>query len=59
MKPHAASADSPVTRPSLLVRIRDLENQRAWEEFVEIYTPLVYGFGRKAGLQEADATDVT
>lgn len=48
-----------MTRPSLLVRIRDLENQRAWEEFVEIYTPLVYGYCCRRGLQDADAADVS
>ncbi len=50
--------NSPLTRPSLLARLRDPDNQRAWEEFVEIYTPLVFGFSRRAGLQEADAADV-
>jgi RNA polymerase sigma factor (sigma-70 family) len=50
--------NSPVTRPSLLVRMRNAEDQRAWSEFVEIYTPLIYGFCRKRGLQEADSADV-
>ena len=53
-----ASNCSPVTRPSLLVRIRDLENGDAWKEFVEIYTPLIFGYCPKHGLQEADAADV-
>jgi RNA polymerase sigma factor (sigma-70 family) len=51
--------DSHVTRPSLLVQMRDARNQCAWGEFVEIYSPLVYGFARKRGLQDADAVDVT
>ena len=34
-------------------------DQAAWSEFVEIYTPVVYGFLRKRGLQDADAADVT
>ena len=29
--------DSSLTRPSLLIRIRDSGNHRAWEEFVQIY----------------------
>ena len=33
-----------LTRPSLLLRIRDADNQQAWEQFVEIYTPLIYDF---------------
>jgi RNA polymerase sigma-70 factor (ECF subfamily) len=41
-----------------LVRIRNAEDQRAWEEFVEIYTPLIYAFCRQRGLQDADAADV-
>jgi RNA polymerase sigma-70 factor (ECF subfamily) len=52
-------AESPVTRPSLLVRLRDPGDGPAWAEFVEIYAPLVYGFGRKHGLQDADAADLT
>ena len=50
---------SPVTRPSLLVRIRDAQDREAWAQFVEVYAPLVYGLGRKRGLQDADAADLT
>ena len=52
-------SDSPATRPSLLVRIRDARDDAAWSQFVEIYAPLVYGFARKHGLQDADAADLT
>jgi RNA polymerase sigma-70 factor (ECF subfamily) len=52
-------ADAPTTRPSLLVRIRDARDERAWEQFVDLYAPLVYGFARKHGLQDADAADLT
>ena len=48
----------PVTRASLLVRIRDARDHRAWQEFVRVYAPLVYGFARKRGLQDADAADL-
>jgi RNA polymerase sigma factor (sigma-70 family) len=51
--------DSQATRFSLLVRLRDMQDAEAWFEFVEIYTPVVYGFLRKRGLQDADAADVT
>ncbi len=47
------------TRPSLLVRLREPGEQEAWREFVEIYTPLVFGFCRGRGLAEADAADVS
>jgi RNA polymerase sigma-70 factor (ECF subfamily) len=52
-------AELPSTRPSLLVRIRDLEDQQAWSQFVDVYGPVVYGYARKRGLQEADASDLT
>jgi RNA polymerase sigma-70 factor (ECF subfamily) len=53
------SDDLPTTRPSLLVRVRDATDQAAWQEFVAIYAPIVYGFARKRGLQDSDAGDLT
>jgi RNA polymerase sigma factor (sigma-70 family) len=50
--------DSPLTRASLLVQLRDGGNQGAWQEFVKLYGPMVYGFARKRGLQDADAADL-
>jgi RNA polymerase sigma-70 factor (ECF subfamily) len=52
-------ADPPTTRTSLLVRLRDARDAEAWGEFVRLYAPLVYGFARKRGLQDADAADLT
>jgi RNA polymerase sigma-70 factor (ECF subfamily) len=52
-------SDAPATRLSLLVRLRDSRDDGAWSQFVEIYAPLVYGFARKHGLQDADAADLT
>lgn len=49
---------APITRPSLLLRIRDVEDSDAWREFVRLYTPLVFGHCAWHGLQEADAADV-
>ena len=49
---------SPVTRASLLVRLRDSTNHEAWREFLQLYSPLVYGFVRNCGLQDADAADL-
>src|SRR5437764_13203233 len=51
-------AEFPPTRASLLLRLRDSRDEAAWREFVELYTPLVYGYGRKQGLQDADAADL-
>lgn len=50
--------DSPLTRASLLIQIRDGTNHGAWREFVDLYGPVVYGFARKRGLQDADAADL-
>jgi RNA polymerase sigma-70 factor (ECF subfamily) len=52
-------ADFPPTRVSLLVRLRDPHDGAAWSQFVDLYTPLVYGYARRQGLQDADAADLT
>lgn len=51
--------DLPLTRPSLLIRIRDPMDAEAWSQFVEVYGPIVYHFSRKRGLQDSDAADLT
>src|SRR3954452_4030470 len=51
-------SDPPTTRPSLLLRLRDPRDQQAWTQFVDLYGPLVYGYDRKQGLQDADAADL-
>jgi RNA polymerase sigma factor (sigma-70 family) len=52
-------ADFPATRATLLVRLRDPRDAAAWGEFVGLYAPLVYGYARRQGLQDADAGDLT
>ena len=52
-------ASLPPTQPTLLVRIRNAHDHDAWTRFVDLYAPLVYGFLRKRGLQDADAADLT
>lgn len=49
---------SPTTRASLLLRLADTENQQGWQEFVELYEPLVHRLLRKSGLQDADLREV-
>ena len=49
----------PVTRASLLVRLRSAEDAPAWAEFLRIYGPAVFSYYRRHGLQEADAVDLT
>ena len=50
--------DSPVTRQSLLVRLRNPRDGQAWSEFVAIYSPLIERLARANGLQAADAADL-
>jgi RNA polymerase sigma-70 factor (ECF subfamily) len=51
-------AEAPATRASLLVRLRDPRDQDAWTQFLALYAPLVHGYARKQGLQDADAADL-
>ncbi len=51
-------AEIPATRASLLLRLRDPHDEAAWTQFVELYAPVVYGYARKQGLQDADAADL-
>jgi RNA polymerase sigma-70 factor (ECF subfamily) len=46
------------TPPSLLQRLRQPGAQDAWVRFVKLYTPLIYNWARRKGLQEQDATDL-
>lgn len=46
------------TRASLVLRLRDHTDAEAWEQFVDIYGPLVYRYGRQHALQDADAADL-
>ena len=52
-------ADAPTTQASLIIRVRDHRDEQAWAQFEEVYGPLVHGFARKRGLQDADAADLT
>jgi RNA polymerase sigma-70 factor (ECF subfamily) len=46
------------TPVSLLERLRQPGDQEAWQRFVELYSPLIYTWGRRAGLQDQDAADL-
>jgi RNA polymerase sigma-70 factor (ECF subfamily) len=46
------------TQLSLLVRLRQSDDPSAWDRFVDLYTPLLYYWGRQAGLQEPDVADL-
>ncbi len=46
------------TPSSLLDRLREPFAPEAWARFVSLYTPLIYSWGRRVGLQEPDAADL-
>jgi RNA polymerase sigma-70 factor (ECF subfamily) len=46
------------TPVSLLERLRQPDQPRAWERFVELYTPLLYSWARRTGWPESDAADL-
>jgi len=51
--------NAPVTRASLLLRIRDCADTQAWRQFVQLYAPVVFAYARRRRIQEADAADLT
>jgi len=46
------------TRASLLLRLKDLTDGESWDEFVDLYGPLVVRYLRKLGVPEQDALDL-
>src|SRR5438132_5078624 len=48
----------PLTRHSLVSRLRNPDDQAAWSEFVSLYEPFVYRLARGKGLQDADVQDL-
>lgn len=51
-------ATTPNTRASLIARLSDADDVEAWQEFVQIYLPLLYRLARRKGLQHADAEEM-
>lgn len=45
------------TRQTLILKIRDPRDQRAWSEFVAVYTPMIVRYCRYHRLQDADVAD--
>ena len=54
---HEHSANS--TRPSLLVRVKDSTDTKAWQEFFDLYSPLIYSYARQRGLNHDDAEEIS
>jgi RNA polymerase sigma-70 factor (ECF subfamily) len=50
--------EAPLTRVTLLARLRNGNDTQAWQEFVHLYGPIIYRFARQRGLQDADAADL-
>ena len=50
--------ETPQTRDSLILRLPTAGDAAAWQEFAEIYEPLVFRFARRRGLQDADAREL-
>ena len=50
--------DQYATRKTLIARVQDQQNERAWEEFIEIYKRYVYAVIRNMNISEADAADI-
>jgi RNA polymerase sigma-70 factor (ECF subfamily) len=44
---------------SLLERVRKGWDQDAWGRFVQLYSPLIFDWARRCGLQPADCADLT
>ena len=50
--------DPHATQASLLIRVQNSDDQDSWRDFADIYGPLIEAYGRRHGLQHADASDV-
>jgi len=46
------------TRPSLLIRVKQKDDNSAWREFFRLYAPLLSRFARIRGLRAEEAEDV-
>ena len=48
----------PETRVSLILRLQDAADVAAWEEFVQVYSPVVRRIAIRQGFQAADADNI-
>jgi RNA polymerase sigma-70 factor, ECF subfamily len=46
------------TSPTLLEKLRGPNETVAWERFVKLYSPLLFAWAKRLGLQSADAADL-
>ena len=50
--------ESLATRATLLLKLRDLDDQASWRKFFDRYWRLIYSIARKAGFGDAAAQDI-
>jgi len=48
----------PPTRKSLLMRLKNWDDQQSWQEFCRIYERIIYDIALKAGLRKVEAQEV-
>lgn len=51
-------SEFPDTRSTLLVQVKSPDNREAWEQFADLYRPVIYRMARKRGMQDSDAQDL-
>ena len=51
--------DPIATRHSLLNRLKDWGDQASWQEFFDAYWQLIYNVAVKAGLSDAEVSDLS
>lgn len=54
-----AMNDERKTRPSLLLLVRNLQDQRTWSEFFELYGPLILRYLGHMGVTREDALELS
>lgn len=50
-------SSTPTTKVNMILRLADPDDQQAWGEFIEVYTPLLTETARRLGLNSHDASD--
>lgn len=51
-------SEIPDTQYSLLARLADPSDREAWQQFADLYQPVIYRIARGRGFQDADAEDL-
>ena len=46
------------TRATLILRLKNWQDQASWQEFFDTYWRLIYGVARKSGMTDSEAQDV-